>query len=340
MQPEPTELDRAKNALWAQLTRGYPVNPATRRSTYTVDEHNAPVLRELALYMVDAPCQWATKGAGIALAGGVGTGKTDIMRAFSHAITAGGGDGFEVVSCVEIVNLHDRTSRDERENGGSKVILLYGNKQADICFDDLGEEPEGKHFGSKRDVIPEIITLRYKLWKLRGFLTHFTTNVITNEALFDRYGQRTADRILEMARFVPLPGPSRRSSSTPAQHDRPKLFELPPPQPTAEEIEAQRVKDKAQFDRIRSTIAEARMELAAETPERPARMEVVKPSIEKDLIDFESKVMQMTDSELDVIQEKISLDASEESVRFMDIVAKEIEARRVAHEQEENTPAA
>jgi DNA replication protein DnaC len=332
---ELTELDRAKNALWLQITKGYPKD-ASGKTTYKVDEHNGPVLADLAKWMVDAPCQWAAKGAGIVLAGGVGSGKTDIMRSLSATITAGGGEGFEIASCVEIVKKHDRTSRDDRDNGGSKIILHYGNMASDLCLDDLGEEPEGKHFGTKCEVIAEILALRYNLWKRRGYLTHFTTNIITTEAMLDKYGQRFTDRIFEMNRVLPLDGPTRRGNATPKMHDRPKLFELPPPQPSPEEMEAERGKDQERFGRIYSEIDKARKELAAEPPPAPvAKMEVVDNSIDKDLIDFAGKVMQMLDSELDVIKEKISLDASQDvKDRFMEIVDKEIEARKQAYEKD------
>jgi hypothetical protein len=266
MNTDTTPLDLAKAALWAQLTKGYPrrpdpMNPGRMRTAYVVDEHNAPVLAELANYLVGAPCRWAQPGAGLLLAGGVGSGKTDIMRALSRTITAGGGDGFEVLSCVELVALHDRTGRDERDTGGARVILQYGNKPADLCLDDLGEEPEGRHFGATRDVVAEVVALRYNLWKRRGFLTHFTTNIVTDEALVKRYGQRTADRVLEMARALPVEGPSRRSAATPVAHERPVLFEVPPPMPTAEEQAERERRSAEQWRSIREAVEGAAHEL-------------------------------------------------------------------------------
>lgn len=252
----PTSLDLAKAELWRQITNGYPRDPVTNRTTYVVDANNAPVLADLAAWMVDAPCRWAVSGCGIMIAGNVGTGKTDLMRALSRCITAGGGTGFDVVSASEIVAKHDRSGKDTEE-AGSGIILRYGNRPADLCIDDLGNEPEGKHYGAVRDVLVEVIGLRYNLWKRAGYLTHFTTNIKDDEALLKRYGQRTVDRILEMTRVMPLDGDSRRVDARPVRHERPVLFEVPPPMPTPEEQAAQAERVQSWFRRLREVVEAA-----------------------------------------------------------------------------------
>jgi len=255
----PDQLKRAKDTLWAEVNRNIP-RTEDNKPGFVLDEHNTPVMRELAHHLVDAPCQWLERGCGIAMTGPVGTGKTDIMKALSRTIIRGGGEGFEIVSAIELEKRYSMSSKDENQNGGPKIILKYGNMDRDLCIDDLGEEPKGQHFGNVCDVIGEIISLREKLWKSRGRLTHCTSNIIDEEGLRKKYDPRTASRLLGMMRWVPLGGDDRRPTSKPMVRQS-ELFLPEPPMPTEEEI----ARNRAAFDegmrRVKEAAEAARKEL-------------------------------------------------------------------------------
>lgn len=285
-------LRAARNTLWAHLKQGYPLDQ-NGETTFKLDEHNRPVLSELAHWMVDAPCETLVHSCGIGLAGPVGTGKTDIMRALSRACT----DGFQIVSATEIVSHFNRSSRDDRENGGDKVILKWGKLDRDLCIDDLGEERLGQHFGKETDVIAEIIGHRYNLFKHRGIRTHFTTNIIKTDLMEERYGQRTTDRLMEMTRILALTGPSRRGGVQ-REHYRPPLFVLPEPEPTPEEQEANRQRVEAQVRRLQEALTPAVR--AAQEIKSPA------PTREQDLGSWTEAVQKMSEEEREKLREQIT----------------------------------
>ena len=247
-------LQSAKNALWAQLKQGYPIKDG--KTTYQIDEGNAEAIRDLAHWMVNAPCKYLTHECGIILGGPVGTGKTDIMRALSRTVT----EGIRMVSAITIVHQFNKTSRTDNDNGGDKVIEKWGRMDLDLCIDDLGEERTGRHYGAEVDVIAEVIALRYKLWKERGIRTHATTNIVSDEAMLQRYGQRTYDRLMEMCRIVPVTGPSRRGQTSPTAHHRPPLFVLPEPAPTDQEVAEDIARTLEQTARLKSLVKPAAKE--------------------------------------------------------------------------------
>ena len=81
---------------------------------------------------------------------------------------------------------------------GFKTIEDYGNSNF-YCFDDIGVEPTGKHFGQDCNVIGEILLSRYDLHvsQKKRIKTHGTTNLNAKE-LEERYGNRVRSRMRQL----------------------------------------------------------------------------------------------------------------------------------------------
>jgi hypothetical protein len=258
------QLQRAKNTLWAEVNRNI-ARTEDDKPGFVLDENNTPVLRELAHHMVKGPCQWLDQGCGIAIVGPVGTFKTEMMKAYGRTLIRGGGEGFQEVSALVLEKLYSRSSKDESSNGGAKVVLKYGELPRDLCIHDIGEEPQGQHFGAPCDVIGEIISMRYVLWKERGVLTHITTNIIDEDGLNAKYDPRIVRRMLEMMRWMPLGGPDRSAGAKPVNRKDRELFAAEPPMPSEEELERSRLVAEEGFRRVRETLKRAKEELASPT---------------------------------------------------------------------------
>lgn len=332
-----SQLDRARNTLWAEVNRYIrrtvvPADgdvPATTKPGFIIDEHNQPVLRDLANWMVGAPCQWLEPGIGVGLAGPVGTFKTDMMSALSRALVRGGGQGFGSISALTIEKLYSRSSKDENQNGGTKVILKYGRMEEDLCIHDIGEEPIGMHFGVACDVIGEIFSLRNELWKLKGIKTHLTTNIVDDDGLRVKYDPRTARRILEQVRMMPLGGPDRSDLGLriAMRYQSVELFQDEPAMPSEQEMEEDRARAAIKFKEIRNTIAEARAAMDTEVPKRPTTLtSSASTSLSSDIEKLQQQVLTMTEPEL--VQLRAKYTANNKNVfaiqPFLDVIDAEL----------------
>jgi len=85
-------------------------------------------------------------------------------------------------------------------NIGYKTIEEYGNNSF-YCFDDLGVETIGRHFGKDCNVMGEILLSRYDLFLKRKIITHATTNLNAQE-LEDRYGNRVRSRMRQLFNLI------------------------------------------------------------------------------------------------------------------------------------------
>lgn len=70
-----------------------------------------------------------------------------------------------------------------------------------LCFDNLGTEPAGQHYGVKTEVIAEILASRYDLFLSYHMITHLATNLSSGE-IESRYGIRIRSRMREMFNLI------------------------------------------------------------------------------------------------------------------------------------------
>ncbi len=196
------------------------VRAAELKINLVIDEQNQFVIEALCHYFTNSP-DFVTMGEsvnekwsldkGILLYGDVGTGKTSLMRLFGRNKR----QCYDIAACPELTKLY-RVNGEEAIEVMSKIRMepqdarYFFHRTVGYCYDDLGKEEEGNHFGNKANVMGEILTNRYNLYPAVSFNhTHVTTNCTLPE-LLDRYGSRVESRISQMFNFMQLPGNDRR----------------------------------------------------------------------------------------------------------------------------------
>ncbi|WP_296385357.1 ATPase [Winogradskyella sp.] len=127
---------------------------------------------------------------GILLSGPVGCGKTTLMRLLPHLVPHK--KSYNFIPCRNIVFGFNGV--------GFKLIEDYSDDKA-YCFDDLGVEHIGRHYGKDCNVMGEILISRYEVFRQRHVLTHITTN-LNAEELQEKYGERIRSRMREMFNLV------------------------------------------------------------------------------------------------------------------------------------------
>ncbi len=126
---------------------------------------------------------------GILLSGPVGSGKTTLMKLLSIVPHR---RPYEIIPARNITFAFNHI--------GYRIIEDYGDCNF-YCFDDLGVEPIGRHFGKDCNVMGEVILSRYELYLKSNILTHATTNLNAVE-LEERYGERVRSRMRQMFNLI------------------------------------------------------------------------------------------------------------------------------------------
>lgn len=168
---------------------------------YTVDESNKEIVEQLCFYFsLDSRFKGdLTKG--LILFGGVGVGKTSLMKFFMRNQAY----SYRLISCREIETQFamegdttiDYYSTNPQIPNNSNP---FGHQQIGFCFDDIGTESNSKYFGKEKNVIAEILLNRYDNQMPKNS-THITTNLSVDE-LTKNYGTRVVDRIKEMMNVI------------------------------------------------------------------------------------------------------------------------------------------
>lgn len=136
---------------------------------------------------------------GILLSGPVGCGKTSLMKLLPFI--APQKINYEIIPTRNIVFNFNTT--------GFQVLEKY-NETKNYCFDDLGVEPIGSHYGKDLNVMGEILLSRHDLFTKsektalsfpKGSITHATTN-LNAEELENRYGSRVRSRLRELFNLI------------------------------------------------------------------------------------------------------------------------------------------
>lgn len=168
---------------------------------FKIYKEDRDILYKLCLYFIQDKKASKEFGIdidkGILLSGPVGCGKTSLIRLLKHLVPHR--KPYEVVPTRNIVFGFNHI--------GYKTIEDYGNTQF-FCFDDLGVEPVGRHYGKDCNVMGEILLSRYDLFLERKIKTHATTNLNAAE-LEERYGNRVRSRMRQLFNLVAFDKGSR-----------------------------------------------------------------------------------------------------------------------------------
>ena len=158
---------------------------------YTEDRD---VLFKLCNYFIEdvANCQKLDIdiSKGILLTGPIGCGKTSLIKLLRHMVPHQ--KLYKIIPTRNIAFGFNHI--------GYKTIEDYGDSQY-FCFDDLGVEPMGRHYGKDCNVMGEIILSRYDLFIKHKVKTHAATNLNAQE-LEERYGNRVRSRMRQLFNLV------------------------------------------------------------------------------------------------------------------------------------------
>lgn len=150
---------------------------------------------------------------GILLAGGIGRGKTTVMRVFQ----VNQRQVYFIKPASEIA-LQWRLAEKEAASFMDKYTYPFElpsndgdnfyQRFAGLCIDDIGTEDLQNSYGNRSNVIADIIQSRYMAASV-GPMLHLTTNMTMN-ALKEFYGSRVASRLRETVNIIELKGEDRR----------------------------------------------------------------------------------------------------------------------------------
>ncbi|WP_282085291.1 ATPase [Aquimarina algiphila] len=161
---------------------------------FKIYKEDRDILYKLCLYFIQDKIACKEFGIdidkGILLSGPVGCGKTSLIRLLKHLVPHR--KPYEVVPTRNIVFGFNHI--------GYKTIEDYGNTQF-FCFDDLGVEPMGRHYGKDCNVMGEILLSRHDLFLNKKIKTHATTNLNAAE-LEELYGIRVRSRMRQLFNLV------------------------------------------------------------------------------------------------------------------------------------------
>ena len=146
---------------------------------------------------------------GLMFFGQVGTGKTTLLRAIGQFRNCLYGNGFRVWSCTaDIVPYYSCMGHLNRF--GMWATDVCEHNYVDMAFDELGREAiPAAYYGTKINVMEQLIQTRYMLYTQERAQSHFTTNCTAND--IERiYGDFIRDRLREMCNTVIINGASLR----------------------------------------------------------------------------------------------------------------------------------
>lgn len=78
-----------------------------------------------------------------------------------------------------------------------------------LIINDIGIESDLNDFGTHRNIVADLLFIRYREFQMSGKRTFCTSNFNIN-SLNERYGKKLADRFKEMFEYVELKGESKR----------------------------------------------------------------------------------------------------------------------------------
>ena len=150
----------------------------------------------------------ASDAQGMLLMGGIGCGKTVRMRLMSTTL------GIAMESADDLVTRIARHGASDDYYAQvarlEHVNCVNNPHYNDLIIDDLGTEPvEFVIYGTRRDLMHELLLNRYDAWSWYGWTTHITTN-LDEVGIARRYGERMLSRLTEMCAILRMDGGDRR----------------------------------------------------------------------------------------------------------------------------------
>lgn len=144
---------------------------------------------------------------GFYIFGDLGCGKSTFMSLLAEFKKMNNDSTFRFMTVSEVCQAYKQSGSIDRFTFNEDGIQC---KPATYCFDELGREPKVvDNYGTKMDVISQVLQDRYVLWQSKGVITHLITN-LDFEELGNRYGEFIKERIVEMCNVIEFKGESKR----------------------------------------------------------------------------------------------------------------------------------
>lgn len=147
---------------------------------------------------------------GLLLGGMIGVGKTWMMQLF--------GKNQRQVFALKTAKAIADTFQSEGEGSLEQFITCpklpvndaqnFYHTKIGLCIDDIGTEELKNHYGNRKNVIGDLIELRYSAGNC-GPMLHLTTN-LTMPQVKEFYGDRVGSRLRETMNIIELKGEDRR----------------------------------------------------------------------------------------------------------------------------------
>lgn len=169
---------------------------------FVIDDENRKVIELLSQYFAGDP-EFEKDGRsldkGIFLFGGVGIGKTHLMKLFRSQQRK----PFRIVDCSDIAAEYKKDGEDGIVKYFNDIVVhernYWNHERIGWCFDDMGIENNTKFFGNESNVMERIIERRYR--SDIPLTTHIISNLSTAD-VEQRYGIRIRERLREMMNLI------------------------------------------------------------------------------------------------------------------------------------------
>ena len=173
---------------------------------FVIDAKVKETLKQFLLYFSgDEKCSFDLN-KGLFVVGGVGSGKTLLFKIFKEytkkIIRINSFRAFTSQEIVDNVNVSGIDFLNQFGTGLDYPMTCY--------FDDIASANENiNRFGTKTNVIEQLLSMRYNVYHRHSKLTHITSNKFLSE-MEQLYGDRITDRIVEMFNIIELDTESKR----------------------------------------------------------------------------------------------------------------------------------
>lgn len=187
---------------------------------FEVDKRNFIIFKMLCYYFSNDPEFVVTAAGlgvnnpsldkGILLGGVIGVGKTMIMKLFSKNQR----QVFAVKTAKAIADIFQSEGEGSLQQFLTSPSLPVNDAsnffqaKMGLCIDDMGTEELKMYYGNRKNVIGDLIELRYSNGNV-GTLLHLTTN-LTMDQVKEFYGDRVGSRLRETMNVIELKGADRR----------------------------------------------------------------------------------------------------------------------------------
>ena len=185
---------------------------------FKVHKDNSNTFEFIKRYFYNYPKTPFINSKGILLSGKTGTGKTTLFKLMQFLIV--NMQEFEKFLSKKYFYITSANNivLDFAKNGAKCLEKYIENPKDDGGFnprnyliDDFGNEPKNaNNFGNALNPLETVILERYELWKSKGIITHFTTN-LSAKLIKEQYSERVYKRIFEMTNYVIWNGEDYRS---------------------------------------------------------------------------------------------------------------------------------